>query len=42
MVEEDFPRALEHLSRALALAEEVGDIVSMVLGKLSLGTSVSS
>ncbi len=31
VVEEDYPRALEHLTRALVLAEEVGDIVSMVL-----------
>jgi tetratricopeptide (TPR) repeat protein len=40
-VEEDFPRALEHLSRALALAEEVGDIVSLLFATYWLALALA-
>lgn len=41
-VEEDFPRALEHLTRALELAEQTGDMLSAVLASYYLAVVLAS
>jgi class 3 adenylate cyclase/tetratricopeptide (TPR) repeat protein len=40
-VQEDIPRARVHLSRALELAEQVGDLISVVLASHFLGTALA-
>ena len=37
-VEEDFPRAIEHLTRALELGEQMGDMVSVLVANWWLGS----
>ena len=40
-VEEDFPRAIEHLTRALELGEQMGDMVSVLVANWWLGFALA-